>query len=118
MNTQKAKGIPSQTQALINADSLKTAVIILEDSDQQVSHLRGRLERFLDEICRLKSLDSLLSGNTNNEIRELAWLTSPIASNLEAIQEELSAFFYSDGLAIGRKATGKSAIQAEVNHEN
>lgn len=102
----------------MSAQKIKTLAVIAEDSDQQVSHLRDRLERLLDEICRLKSLDLLLSGNTNNDIKELAWLTSPIASNLEAIQEELAEFFYSDGLAIGRKATGKSTTQAEVNHED
>jgi hypothetical protein len=97
-------------------EKAKNQVTASEDSKATISHFRDRVERLQDEISRLKVLDSLLTSSTNREISELAWLTSPIASNLEAIQSELMDFFYTTGLEITTKAkTDKPAKLEAVN---
>lgn len=84
----------------MSASKNQVQVIVTEDSARMISHAKDRLERLLDEISRLEALDYLMTSSTNKEIRELAWLVEPIATNMAAIQEELMAFSSKKGLAI------------------
>jgi hypothetical protein len=85
-------------------------VIVSDDSKRTINHIRERLERLQDEVSRLKALDYLLTSSSNEEIRELAWLIEPIATNMAAIQEELMEFSSTKGLAI------TTQTKAEAEH--
>jgi archaellum component FlaC len=88
----------------------KNQVIVSDDSKRTINHIRERLERLQDEVSRLKALDYLLTSSSNEEIRELAWLIEPIATNMAAIQEELMVFSSTKGLAI------TTQTKAEAEH--
>jgi archaellum component FlaC len=91
-------------------EKAKNQVIVSDDSKRTINHIRERLERLQDEVSRLKALDYLLTSSSNEEIRELAWLIEPIATNMAAIQEELMEFSSTKGLAI------TTQTKAEADH--
>jgi archaellum component FlaC len=91
-------------------EKAKNQVIVSDDSKRTINHIRERLERLQDEVSRLKALDYLLTSSSNEEIRELAWLIEPIATNMAAIQEELMEFSSTKGLAI------TTQTKAEAEH--
>lgn len=92
------------------SEKAKNQVIVSDDSKRTINHIRERLERLQDEVSRLKALDFLLTSSSNEEIRELAWLIEPIATNMAAIQEELMEFSSIKGLAI------TTQTKAEAEH--
>jgi hypothetical protein len=92
------------------SEKAKNQVIVSDDSKRTINHIRERLERLQDEVSRLKAMDFLLTSSSNEEIRELAWLIEPIATNMAAIQEELMEFSSIKGLAI------TTQTKAEAEH--
>ncbi|OAI12603.1 hypothetical protein A1359_13785 [Methylomonas lenta] len=86
------------------------------NSEYTLKHLRDRAERFQDEVSKLKALDYLLSSSTDDSLRELSWLISPIAISLNEIREEMMEFFYTQHTEVTTKAkSDKKAKPESVN---
>ncbi len=83
----------------------QSKVNIAEDSEKQLSHLRDKIERFQDEISKLKALDFLLAGNQSSEFSEISWLISPVVANLTTIHDDLSQFFCKPGMVFAFPAS-------------
>lgn len=94
----------------MSASKNQAQVIVTADSEKRIRQVCDRLERFQDEIQRLKAFDYLLTNSVNREVSELAWLVEPIATNLAALQEEIMEFSRTKGLAI------TTTVKPEADH--